>query len=221
MSRLIAGDSETTGLLAKKGDRIIELALVDVTRDANPRYYHQLFNNQGQPIGEEAFKIHGITEAMLADKPTFEECLPEILDFIDDGTLIFHNAPFDLGFLREEAMNAGQVWPEPPVIDSLVEAARDFPGGRHGLDALCNRFGIDLSRRTKHGALIDTQLLAELWLKWKGQGGLELTNVSAKRAVANMEALGAMNDIRIKMPENVAEAPPSTSWAKYFDGIEL
>lgn len=221
MSRLIAGDTETTGLLSKSGDRIIEIALVEISRDPNPRTYHTLVNNQGQPIGEEAFKVHGITEEMLADAPTFEEVLPDVLDFIDDGTLVIHNAPFDIEFLRDESMNAGQIWPEPPVIDSLVEAARDFPGSRHGLDALCNRFGIDLSRRTKHGALIDTILLAELWLKWKGQGGLDLTSVSPKRAVADMEALGALNQQRIAVAADAASAPPSPSWASYFEGIKL
>jgi len=147
--------------------------------------------------------------------------LPEILDFIGDGTMLIHNAPFDVGFLRDESMNAGQIWPEPPVIDSLVEAGRDFPGGRHGLDALCNRFGVDLSRRTKHGALIDTELLAELWLKWKGQGGLDLTSVSPKRAIADMEALGKLNEQRIAMQPDVGVAPPAASWAKHFEGVSF
>jgi DNA polymerase-3 subunit epsilon len=221
MSRLIATDTETTGLSSKTGDKIIEIAMVEITRDPNPRTYRQLINPEGREIGEEAFKVHGITAEMLVDQPTFAEALPDILEFIGDGTLVIHNAGFDVEFLRDESMNAGQIWPEPPVIDSMKEAARDFPRSRHGLDALCNRFGIDLSRRTKHGALIDVQLLSELWLAWKGQSGLDLTTVSPKHAIADMETLGALNDLRIRLEAEVAAKPPAPSWAKHFDGISL
>lgn len=222
MSRLIALDTETTGLHSKEGDRIIEIAMVEISRDPNPRFYHQLINPQGRAIGEEAFKVHGITEEMLADKPTFAECLPEILDFIgDDGGLVIHNAPFDIGFLRDETMEANSVWPEFPVIDTLALAIREFPGSRHGLDALCNRFGVDLSTRIKHGALIDTRILANLYLAWKGQAGLDLNATQAKTSKVSMERLGDMNAARVPVPSSVSTAPPSTNWAKHFSGIEL
>jgi DNA polymerase-3 subunit epsilon len=223
MSRLIALDTETTGLHSKEGDRIIEIALVDVTRDAEPRHYHQLINPEGRAISESAIEVHGITDEMLLDKPTFAECLPDILEFIgDDATLVIHNAPFDVGFLRDECMNAGQVWKEVPVIDTMQEAIREFPtGSRVTLDALCNRFNVDLSSRVKHGALIDTIILAKLYLAWKGQSGLDLTAVKVKKAVVDSDVLGALNPQKVVVPKEVSATPPSTSWAKYFEGAEL
>ena len=113
MSRLIAGDTETTGLYSKDGDRIIELALVDITRDNNPRYLHLMFNPEGRKISEDAHKVHGISDEDLIDKPTFAECIDEIFDFIGDDPLVFHNAGFDLEFLRDECARAGRAWPEP------------------------------------------------------------------------------------------------------------
>lgn len=222
MSRLIALDTETTGLHSKKGDRIIEIAMVEISRSPEPRFYHQLINPQGRAISASAIDVHGITDEMLVDKPTFGDCIPDILDFIgDDGGLVIHNAPFDLEFLRDEFMEAGSIWGEPPVIDTLKLAAKEFPGSRHGLDALCNRFGVDLSSRVKHGALIDTRILANLYLAWKGQAGLDLTAAATKSAVVSAARLGAMNDVRVVVPDGIAAAPPSQSWAKHFEGIDL
>jgi len=221
MSRLIALDTETTGLHSKEGDRIIEIAMVEISRSPEPRFYHQLINPQGRAIGAEAMNVHGITDEMLVDKPTFGECITDILEFIGEDGLVIHNAPFDLEFIRDEFMEAGSIWPEPPVIDTLKLAAKEFPGARHGLDALCNRFGVDLSTRIKHGALIDTRILANLYLAWKGQAGLDLSVGTAKSAVVSAARLGAMNDVRIIVPENVRSAPPAANWEKHFKGIDL
>ncbi len=222
MSRLLALDTETTGLKSKEGDRIIELAMVEISRSPDAPYYHQLFNPDGREIAPAAMEVHGHTPESLADKPLFAERIEEILQFIgDDATMVIHNAGFDLEFLRDEFMNAGLVWNEIPVIDTLKLAAKEFPGGRHSLDALCNRFGIDLSKRVKHGALIDTRLLAELYLAWKGQSGLDFTTVSVKRSVIPTEALGSMNDARVIVPRTVIDVPPAPSWTKHFEGIEL
>lgn len=222
MSRLIALDTETTGLHSKEGDRIIEIALVEISRATEPRHYHQLINPQGKAIGAEAMAVHGITDDMLVDKPTFGECIDDILEFIGDDGLVIHNAPFDLEFIRDEFMEAGSIWPEPPVIDTLKLAAKEFPGARHGLDALCNRFGVDLSSRVKHGALIDTRILANLYLAWKGQAGLDLSASSGlKSAIVSPLRLGAMNDVRIILPGDVKDALPATNWAKHFEGIDL
>lgn len=223
MSRLIAGDTETTGLKSKEGDRIIELALVEISRDPDRRTYHRLFNPEGRAIAESATEVHGITDDMLADKPLFRDCIPEIIDFIgDDGTLVFHNAGFDMEFLRDEFMNAGLVWREVPIIDTLKLAAREFPNSRHGLDALCNRFGVDLSARKKHGALIDTVLLADLYLKWKGQAGLDFATVSVKQKIEDFaEELGSMNIVQVSVPSGIVAAPPAPNWSKHFDGIVL
>jgi DNA polymerase-3 subunit epsilon len=219
--RLIAADTETTGLHCKDGDKIIEIALVEVSRSADAPHYHTLIDPEGRKISEEAMGVHGITDEMVRGKPTFAQCLPGIVEFLDGDPLIFHNAPFDMGFIREECMNAGMVWEEVPVIDTLKMAAEEFPGARHSLDALCNRFGIDLSVRTRHSALIDTQLLSKVYIAWKGQGGLDLTAVRIKKAVVSGEVLGDMNAIAVSMPKGMPETPRSTSWAKHFEGVNL
>ena len=221
MARLYAMDTETTGLDSKKGDRIIELAMVEITRSPNPRVYHSYFNPEGRPSAPSALEVHGISDDFLLDKPLFRDCLADILDFIEDGSLVIHNAPFDLEFVRDECLRADQLWPEPPVIDTLVEAGRDFPGSRHGMDALCSRFRIDTTRRTKHSAIIDTELLAEMFLAWKGQSGLDLTTVVAKRSLIDVEKLGAMNDLLIPVVPDILAAPPTRSWEKHFAGIDL
>jgi len=224
--RLVAADTETTGLHSKDGDRIIEIALVEVSRDPDAPFYHTLIDpvqadGERRKVSPEAFGVHGISDAMLVGKPTFAQCLPGIVEFLDGSPLIFHNAAFDMEFIRDECMEAGFVWEEVPIIDTLRLAGEEFPNSRHSLDALCNRFGIDLSVRTKHSALVDTQLLAKLYLQWKGQGGFDLTAVKMKKAVVAAEALGALNEIRVPMPNGMPEKPVSTSWAAHFDGISL
>lgn len=222
MSRLIALDTETTGLHSKEGDRIIELAMVEITREAQPRYYHQLFNPQGRKISAEAQQVHGISDEMLLDKPTFGDCIGDIFDFIgDDGGLVIHNAGFDLEFLRDECMEFGSIWPEPPVIDTLKLAIKEFPKSRHSLDALCNRFGVDLSSRTKHGALIDTNILKNLYLVWKGQAGLDLTAVTHTSTIVPAAQLGAMNEARVIVPDTALAMPRAPSWSRHFEGIDL
>jgi DNA polymerase-3 subunit epsilon len=224
--RLVAADTETTGLHSKDGDRIIEIALVEVSRDPNAPYYHTLVDpvqadGERRKVSPEAFNVHGISDAMLVGKPTFAQCLPGIVEFLDGSPLIFHNAGFDMEFIRDECMEAGFVWEEVPIIDTLRLAQEEFPNSRQSLDALCNRFGIDLSVRTKHSALVDTRLLAQLYLAWKGQDSLNLTAVKMKKAVIATEALGKLNDIRVPMPNGLPEKPVSTSWAAHFDGITL
>lgn len=216
MSRLIALDTETTGLKSKEGDRIIEIALVEISRDPNPRHFHCYLNPGDREISPDAIEVHGLTNEFLADKPTFEEMLPEILDFIgDDSSLVIHNAAFDLEFLRDECMNCDQVWAEVPVIDTLKEAARQFPGSRHSLDALCNRFNVDTSSRTKHGALIDTQILANLYLAWFGQGGFDLDVKVAAVAKENLETLGALNGLLVA-PRDETTAANTRNWDDFF-----
>lgn len=221
MSRLIAGDTETTGLYSKDGDRIIELALVDITRDANPRHLHMMFNPEGREISPDAYKVHGISAEDLVDKPTFAECLPEILEFIGDDPLVFHNAPFDLEFLRDECARCGHTWPEPKIIDTLKLAAKEYPGSRHSLDALCIRHGVDLSERKKHGALIDTILLGRLWIAWKGQSALDLTATQGVSTVVSEEKLMQLVTPKIEVAADIKEKPPSKSWESHFEGLDL
>lgn len=214
MKTQFALDTETTGLKSKEGDRIIEIAIVEITRSPTPKIYNQFFNPGDREVDPEAFRVHGISNQQLKDKPYFEDCISDILNFIgDDSELIIHNAPFDLEFLRDEFNLAGQIWPEPAVIDTLKLANRKWPHARNNLDALCNRFGIDISARAKHGGLIDTQLLANMYLAWFGQGGL---NLEAKTPLVQREelaSLGALNTLMVKFNQPaVTDTPPSKSW---------
>lgn len=212
---LFAFDTETTGLKVMEGDKIIELAAVEITRDPNPRTFHSLVNPLDRDVSPEALAIHGISNQMLVDAPSWDVIYPRFLDFLgEDATLVIHNAPFDLDFLRGECDAIDLVWPEFPVIDTLKEAIKAFPGARHNLDALCRRFGIDLSQRQKHGALIDTQLLQQLYLAWFGQQGFDLSVASTPRVATLAVALGSMNNRAVPIPTGTPR-PTNEIWGDY------
>jgi len=158
-------DTETTGLSFKEGHKIVEIACIE-TKDliATGKIFHKVVNPK-RSMPEEAFKVHGFSGEYLKDKETFDQIADEFLDFIKDKKIIIHNAPFDLGFLdgeldalQKEKINKNS------VIDSLDVARNRFPGISNSLDALCKRFNIDLSRRTKHNALLDCELLREVYI---------------------------------------------------------
>lgn len=216
--RQYAIDTETTGLKSKEGDRIIEIGIVEITRDPNPRTYHRYFNPGDREIAADATDVHGLTNDGLADEPTFEDCIDEILEFLgDDPELIIHNAPFDLEFLRDECLEIGRVWPEYPVIDTLKESIRHHQKARHTLDALCKRYNVDASARTKHGALLDADLLAQVFLAWFGQGGLGLEAKTTAVSKEDLSALGPLNDIVVPVDlRAAAEKPPAKSWDEFF-----
>ena len=158
-------DTETTGLSFRDGHKIVEIACIE-TKDliATGKVFHKLINpNRSMP--EEAFKIHGFSQKFLNDKETFEQVADEFLNFIKDKKIIIHNASFDLSFLDGEL---GSIQKErinkKLVVDSLEVARNKFPGASNSLDALCKRFNIDLSRRTKHNALLDCELLREVYI---------------------------------------------------------
>lgn len=174
MRPLFALDTETTGLHAKDGDRIVEIGIYEICNTNDARALHLHFNPDGRVIPDNVVAIHGLTNTFLADKPLFHDCIEQIVDFIGDGDLVIHNAPFDMGFLEAEFERANAGMPAWTVIDTLKLAIREFPRSRHTLDALCRRFHIDLAVREKHGALTDAKLLAELYQKWKGQSALDL-----------------------------------------------
>jgi len=174
--RQIVLDTETTGLNHATGDRLIEIGCVEmVNRRLTGRHLHYYVNPE-RDIHEDAIAVHGITLDFLADKPKFAEVVNEIRDFVQDAELIIHNAPFDLGFLDMEFQLLGL----PPfrshaasVIDTLREARQMFPGKRNSLDALCDRLGVSNSHRTLHGALLDAEILAEVYLAMtRGQNSL-------------------------------------------------
>ena len=165
MSRQIVLDTETTGLSAEGGDRIIELGCVElVGRKLTGNNLHFYFN-PGRDSHEDALKVHGISNEFLRDKPKFAELADEILRYLEGAELIIHNAAFDVGFLNKELELLGK----PPlrsfvaeVTDTLAMAKQLYPGKRNSLDALCDRLGVDNSSRTLHGALLDAELLADV-----------------------------------------------------------
>ena len=158
-------DTETTGLSFKDGHRIVEIACIE-TKDliSTGNVFHRLINPE-RNIPEEAFKIHGFSEKFLSTKEKFDKISDDFLNFIDGKKIIIHNAPFDLSFLNGElsVLNKKTIDPK-QVLDSLEIARNKFPGTSNSLDALCKRFNIDLSKRIKHNALLDCQLLREVYI---------------------------------------------------------
>lgn len=167
--REIVFDTETTGL-DSRADRVIEIGGVElVNRFPTGRTFHQYINPQGRQVHPEALAIHGISDAQLADKPTFPQIVDSFLEFIDGATLVAHNATFDVAFINAELARLAQpAVTVDRVIDTLAIAKRKHPMGPNSLDALCRRYGVDNGRRTKHGALLDSELLAEVYIELIG-----------------------------------------------------
>lgn len=185
--REIVFDTETTGLDPLGGDRMVEIGCVEMfNRIETGRTFHTYFNPEREmPIGAEA--VHGLTSIFLSDKPRFSDKAEELLEFIADAPLVAHNASFDFAFLNFELERCGRL----PVclsrmVDTLTLARTKHPGAKHSLDALCMRFGIDRSQRIKHGALLDAQLLAQVYVELTGgrQIGLGLVADTASVAVS-------------------------------------
>jgi DNA polymerase-3 subunit epsilon len=179
--REIVFDTETTGLNPLGGDRMVEIGCVELfNRVETGRTFHAYFNPERfMPSGAE--EVHGLTDVFLSDKPKFEERCEELLDFIADSPLIAHNASFDFGFINHELGLCGRpLVCTSRMVDTLALARQRHPGAKHSLDALCARYGIDRSVRVKHGALIDAQLLAQVYVELTGgrQIGLSLSSVT-------------------------------------------
>lgn len=170
--RQIVLDTETTGLEPSQGHRVIEVGCVEmINRRLTGRYYHH-YLQPDREIDPGAAEVHGITSEFLRDKPRFADVVDEFLAFISGAELIIHNAPFDLGFLRHEFGLLGRAWDEKAaecsVVDTLALARSRHPGQKNNLDALCKRYGIDNSERTLHGALLDAEILADVYLAMTG-----------------------------------------------------
>ena len=168
--REIILDTETTGLDFKRGDRVIEIGCVElINRMPTGREFH-CFINPERHVPAEAEAVHGISTLFLKDKPLFGKVGREFLDFIEDDTLVIHNATFDIGFLNFELELLGlKAITMDRVIDTLALARRKHPAGPNSLDALCKRYAVDMSKRTKHGALIDCVLLANVYIELLGE----------------------------------------------------
>jgi len=168
--RLIMLDTETTGLSPHQGDRMVEIGAIEVSnRDMKQtQTFHQYINPQ-RNIPAEVIRIHGIDNARVKDEPCFADIAQDFLDFIRGATLVIHNAPFDLGFIMNELTECGMPnIHDVPVIDTLVMAKKQFPRQRNNLDALCDRFDIERGHRQLHGALLDSELLGEVYLAMTG-----------------------------------------------------
>jgi DNA polymerase-3 subunit epsilon len=201
MLREIVLDTETTGLDPRKGDRLIEIGCIElVNRIPTGAEYH-VFINPERDVPAEAQQVHGISTEFLRDKPLFSKLADEFLAFVRSDTLVIHNAAFDIGFLNMELTRLGkpQIGFE-RVVDTLQLARRKHPAGPNNLDALCKRYGVDNTKRIKHGALMDSVLLAQVYVELLGERqatlGLAKTEASERRAAA-----------RSKGPRRAAQRP--------------
>jgi DNA polymerase-3 subunit epsilon len=192
--REIVFDTETTGLSPLNGDRMVEIGCVEMfNRVETGRTFHAYFN-PGRPMPTEAQMVHGLSDAFLADKPAFGDLCEGLLEFIGDAPLVAHNASFDFGFLNNELNHCGRpLVCMTRMVDTLALARQRHPGAKHSLDALCTRFGVDRSLRVKHGALIDAQLLAQVYVELTGgrQIGLSLATTALPPAQTAVSAEAA------------------------------
>ena len=190
MERLIVLDTETTGIKPSEGHRIIEVGAVEILdREITSTEFHK-YVQPNRKVGE-SVNIHGITDKFLINKPLFNQISDDLLSFIEGATLVIHNAPFDLGFLNNELKLAGIkdsiesfCNKDKPFIDTLEEDKKNNPKQRHSLDALCRRYEVDDSSRIKHGALIDSRILADVYIEMqKGQDelGFETANTESQQ----------------------------------------
>ena len=206
--REIVFDTETTGLSPLGGDRMVEIGCVEMfNRVETGRHFHCYFNPE-RDMPFEAEAVHGLSTVFLSDKPLFNEKAEELLDFFEDSPLVAHNASFDFGFLNHELERCGR----PAVsmhrmVDTLVLARSRHPGAKHSLDALCMRFGVDRSHRVKHGALLDAQLLAQVYVELTGgrQIGLGLVADTEEVSVAQSSGPVTVREPRPPRPHAAAQ----------------
>jgi DNA polymerase-3 subunit epsilon len=214
--REIVFDTETTGLSPAGGDRMVEIGCVELfNRVETGRFFHSYFN-PGRPMPSEAEEVHGLSDRFLSDKPNFHERCEELLEFIGDSPLVAHNAAFDFGFINHELDSCGR----PPVCTSrmvctLTLARQKFPGAKHSLDALCTRFGVDRSQRIKHGALLDAQLLAQVYLELTGGRQIGLTLVAEMIASEGLPAGAEIVPLAVTVRPPRPHAPSEAELARH------
>jgi len=206
--REIIFDTETTGLNPAGGDRMVEIGCIDlVNRVETGRTFHAYFNPE-RPMPSEAEAVHGLSDIFLSDKPRFADKAEDLLEFIGDAPLVAHNASFDFGFLNHEL---GRCARDPiclsRMVDTLVLARSRHPGAKHSLDALCARFGVDRSQRVKHGALLDAQLLAQVYVELTGgrQIGLSLAASVAAVEIESVKTVQVERVVREPRPHAPSE----------------
>ena len=191
--RQIFLDTETTGLSPENGDRVIEIGCVELVNRKLTGNNKHFYLNPGRDSHEEALKVHGLTSEFLRDKPVFEAVADDLLDYVQDAEIIIHNAAFDVGFLNKELALLGRAPFREFVVsvtDTLALAKELFPGKRNSLDALCARLGVDNSGRTLHGALLDAELLADVYINMtRGQEALLIESGAGPGHGANVQPI--------------------------------
>ncbi|MDR7332214.1 DNA polymerase III subunit epsilon [Roseateles asaccharophilus] len=222
--RQIFLDTETTGLEAERGDRIIEVAGVEmVNRQLTGRNLH-IYINPERASHEDALRIHGLTEEFLSTKPKFAEIVDELLEFVAGAELVIHNAPFDIGFINAELkrVKRGVLTDHvASVRDTLVMARDMFPGKANSLDALCRRLEVDNSKRQLHGALIDTTLLAEVYIRLtRGQDALLVDDHGDSAAGETQAAVEAVDLSRFELPVLRASELEAAAHAKLLTDLD-
>jgi DNA polymerase-3 subunit epsilon len=210
--REIVFDTETTGLNPAGGDRMVEIGCVEMfNRVETGRHFHCYFNPE-RDMPFEAEMVHGLSTTFLSDKPLFTDKATDLIDFIEDSPLVAHNASFDFGFLNLELERCGRpVVSMSRMVDTLTLARSRHPGAKHSLDALCMRFGIDRSHRVKHGALLDAQLLAQVYVELTGGRQIGLGLVADAGTVAVQKSAG---------PVTIREPRPARPHAALAEELE-
>ena len=211
MSRQIFLDTETTGLSAEGGDRVIEIGCVEMVARKLTGNNRHFYLNPGRDSHPDALRVHGITSEFLRDKPQFAAVADDLLEYLQGAEVIIHNAPFDLGFLNKELQLLGRAPVKTVVdnvIDTLVMAKEMYPGKRNSLDTLCDRLGVDNSGRTLHGALLDAELLADVYIcLTRGQEALlvadDETETTSGESVPRIDLRGIALHV---LPANAAES---------------
>jgi len=189
--REIVLDTETTGLDAYQGDRLVEIGCVELINGFPTGQHFHCYINPEREVPDGAFKVHGLSTAFLKDKPRFDDICEEMLAFIADAPLVAHNAMFDLGFINAELERCKRALiARERMVDTLMLARRKHAAGPYSLDALCQRYGIDNSHRTTHGALVDAQILAEVYLELTGMRQAKLSLVDDRQGAA--QAIGVV-----------------------------
>jgi DNA polymerase-3 subunit epsilon len=200
MLREVILDTETTGLDPARGDRVVEIGAVELLNHLPTGRTFHVYINPERDMPKEAEAVHGLSAAFLADKPVFASIAQDFITFIGDATLVIHNASFDVAFLNAELgfLGFSPLRPE-RIVDTLHVARQKHPGSPNSLDALCRRYGIDNSRRTKHGALLDSELLAEVYLELIG-GRQTMFTLEASRAKGTNVMVSAPIDLQRPSP---------------------
>lgn len=218
--REIILDTETTGLNPASGDRLVEIGAVELMHRMPTGKVFHVYLNPERDMPKEAEAVHGLSAKFLADKPLFADKAEEFLSFIGDAKLVIHNASFDMGFINAELGYCEKLAiPADRVIDTLALARRTHPAGPNSLDALCRRYGIDNSKRTKHGALLDAELLADVYLEMMGGRQTTLGLSEAKKQITTLQTNSKPVDRQrpIALPSRLSETETAAHQAAVIE----